>query len=273
MRGSVYVVSNPAMPGLLKVGYTTRAVDQRLAELASTGVPGKFRLEFFCEIAPAATLERQVHSALRKFHHNKEFFKCSLNEAVRAVKTELLSGAFVVYDMGGRANGAFLTPSEQQQIQRQAAALAAQRQEQLERQRAAAQLESRFLSVSSAADAALKKYCSQGKNEGLKSIAMLGLALTAPLHLGAGLLVFDKISPCGFDDGRATAKRLTANERATISQLYLVIAELRSLNAWRPVAERFYSTEQFLVSRGSTGCDVSDLLQGVFLGLGHIRPS
>jgi hypothetical protein len=273
MRGFLYIVSNPAMPGLLKVGYTTRAVNQRLTELASTGVPGKFRLEFYCEIESSVVLERKTHSALRKYHHNKEFFKCSVHEAVRAVKTQLLSGAYAVHDIGGPANGAFLTPAEEQEIERQAAIIAAKRQEQPERQRIASQLEARFRSIAPIADAAIKKYCSLGRNEGLKFAAMLGLALTAPLHFGTGLLLLDKISPCGFDDGRATAKKLKEAEQAVMDQLYSVIAELRSLNAWQRAAESFYTDEQFLVSKQTGSCDVSDLLQGVFLGLGHVKPS
>jgi len=272
MRGFLYVASNPAMPGLLKVGYTTRAVSQRLVELASTGVPGKFKLEFYCEIESAEVLERKTHSALRNYHHNKEFFKCGVREVVRAVKTQLLSGAYDLYDIGGPANGAFLSPDEQQEIGRQAAIVAANRQEQLERQRIASQLEARFRSIAPTADAAIKKYCSLGKNEGLKSAAMLGLVLTAPFHLGAGLLLFDKISPSSFDDGEATAKKLTAAERAIMDQLHSIITGLRSLNAWHKAAESFYTNEQFLVSKHSGNCDVSDLLHGVFLGLGHVKP-
>lgn len=41
--GIVYVLSNPAMPGLVKIGKTTRgSVDARLSELYSTGVPVPF---------------------------------------------------------------------------------------------------------------------------------------------------------------------------------------------------------------------------------------
>ena len=42
MEGSVYVLTNPAMPNMVKIGKTTRDVELRLADLYSTGVPLPF---------------------------------------------------------------------------------------------------------------------------------------------------------------------------------------------------------------------------------------
>jgi hypothetical protein len=40
LSGFVYLLSNPSMPGLLKIGYTERDVTERAAEIsAATGVP------------------------------------------------------------------------------------------------------------------------------------------------------------------------------------------------------------------------------------------
>lgn len=42
-HGIVYVLTNPAMPGLVKIGMTTRSdIDARMKELYSTGVPVPF---------------------------------------------------------------------------------------------------------------------------------------------------------------------------------------------------------------------------------------
>ena len=42
-KGLVYVLTNSAMPGLVKIGMTTRdSVDTRMKELYSTGVPVPF---------------------------------------------------------------------------------------------------------------------------------------------------------------------------------------------------------------------------------------
>jgi hypothetical protein len=45
-RGYIYVLSNPSMPGIVKVGRTFREPRARAAELsASTGVPTPFKIE------------------------------------------------------------------------------------------------------------------------------------------------------------------------------------------------------------------------------------
>ena len=48
IKGYVYVLSNPRMPGLVKVGCSTRPVDERVAELNSaTAVPAPFVVEAY----------------------------------------------------------------------------------------------------------------------------------------------------------------------------------------------------------------------------------
>ena len=42
MEVSLYVLNNPAVEGLVKIGKTTRDVSLRLADLYSTGVPLPF---------------------------------------------------------------------------------------------------------------------------------------------------------------------------------------------------------------------------------------
>ena len=46
LNGYVYILSNPWMPNLIKIGFTTRDIQERLAELNSaTGVPEPFIIE------------------------------------------------------------------------------------------------------------------------------------------------------------------------------------------------------------------------------------
>ena len=50
VAGYLYILSNPSMPGLLKIGLTTRPVLDRVEELnAATGVPTAFKIEAYFE--------------------------------------------------------------------------------------------------------------------------------------------------------------------------------------------------------------------------------
>ena len=47
MEGYVYVLINPSMEGLVKIGMTTSTPEERVTELSSaTGVPSKFILVY-----------------------------------------------------------------------------------------------------------------------------------------------------------------------------------------------------------------------------------
>lgn len=84
--GHVYILSNPAMPGLLKIGYTTKGVARRMKELAR----GAIGLEPFTLIAsfPSATPllhERAVHALLDAHRrHGTELFEVSREVAIKA---------------------------------------------------------------------------------------------------------------------------------------------------------------------------------------------
>lgn len=86
MKGVVYILSNPSMPGLLKVGFTTGTAAGRASELSHvTGVPTGFKVEWFLPVSgdPRA-VEQRAHAHLAKFREGKEFFKVTLAEAKAA---------------------------------------------------------------------------------------------------------------------------------------------------------------------------------------------
>ena len=63
--GFVYILSNASMPGLLKIGYTTRTVQQRVQELnRPTAVPTPFEIEAYFRSDGPEAHERRVHQAL-----------------------------------------------------------------------------------------------------------------------------------------------------------------------------------------------------------------
>jgi hypothetical protein len=87
-KGYLYILSNPAMPGLLKIGLTTRTVPDRVAELsAATGVPSAFLIEAYFESSDPQEHEEAVHRKLQNRRvAGKEFFRVSLDEAVEALR-------------------------------------------------------------------------------------------------------------------------------------------------------------------------------------------
>ena len=79
------------MPGLVKIGFTTRTVTERIAELhAMTGVPAPFILEaYFTSSQPAADETKGQTSLAPMRLANKEFFNCSVKEAIEAMERVL----------------------------------------------------------------------------------------------------------------------------------------------------------------------------------------
>ena len=60
----VYVLTNPAMPGFVKIGKTfIEDVSVRLQQLYTTGVPFPFDLAFACKVPNADEVERALHRA------------------------------------------------------------------------------------------------------------------------------------------------------------------------------------------------------------------
>lgn len=84
-QGYVYVLTNPAMPGVVKIGRTRRDPRTRLRELSSaTGVPVPFRLAGAVRAKDADAAEREIHERLRhkRVSRRREFFRCDAEEAL-----------------------------------------------------------------------------------------------------------------------------------------------------------------------------------------------
>jgi len=86
----VYVLSNPTMPGLLKIGYTTNSPEDRASQISrSTGVPLPFKVEYAHKCHEGEFFEYEVHKALDAYRVNndREFFKITLEEAKSVIET------------------------------------------------------------------------------------------------------------------------------------------------------------------------------------------
>jgi T5orf172 domain. len=83
--GIVYVLTNPAMPGLVKIGMTNReSVDARLKELFNTSVPVPFECEYACKVEHSEKVEKALHLAFHPYriHAQREFFKINPEQAI-----------------------------------------------------------------------------------------------------------------------------------------------------------------------------------------------
>ncbi len=86
---TVYVISNPAMPGIVKIGYTTaNDVNHRIASLYGSGVPLPFKLEFACKVPKALEVERALHVAFapHRVNPSREFFQIETEQAIVILK-------------------------------------------------------------------------------------------------------------------------------------------------------------------------------------------
>lgn len=89
-KGFVYILSNAAFPGMLKIGFTRKVPNERAAELSTTGVPNPFVVEYYCLVEGDSELEAKVHRALAVHRHraDREFFRIDINNAIRHIQIE-----------------------------------------------------------------------------------------------------------------------------------------------------------------------------------------
>ena len=85
----VYVLTNPAMRGLVKIGCTTNEdANIRIGQLYTTGVPVPFTLEFACRVENAKEVERALHLAFGpdRINPQREFFSIDPEQAIAILR-------------------------------------------------------------------------------------------------------------------------------------------------------------------------------------------
>src|SRR5579859_6306141 len=85
-RGWVYVISNQSMPGLLKIGFSSKDPHDRARELDNTGCPQPYVVEYDVLVSAPREVEQRIHTRLSDKRDGKEWFRCSLKEAISAVE-------------------------------------------------------------------------------------------------------------------------------------------------------------------------------------------
>jgi hypothetical protein len=73
----VYILTNEAMPGIIKIGLTENSVSERVLQLDTTSVPVPFQCYYAARVDDHKKVERALHTAFGDFRvrPNREFFK------------------------------------------------------------------------------------------------------------------------------------------------------------------------------------------------------
>jgi hypothetical protein len=104
MKGWVYVITNMAMPGLIKVSFSMKDPEIRAIELNHTGTPHPYAVEYDVLVENPHDIEQTIHKQLHAKQEGKEWFRCTPEEAVAAVKVVVGSGALLEnYKLADRA--------------------------------------------------------------------------------------------------------------------------------------------------------------------------
>ena len=88
--GYVYALINPSMPGLVKVGRTTRNPKDRALELSgATGVPTAFVVVYHEGFADCEEAEANIHLMLQReglrVSSNREFFNAEISDVIKTI--------------------------------------------------------------------------------------------------------------------------------------------------------------------------------------------
>ena len=88
MSEIIYVLTNPVMPDLIKIGRTIN-LEERLRSLSShTGVPVPFEVYFACTVADANKVEKSVHDAFgdHRVNQRREFFRLNPERVISVLQ-------------------------------------------------------------------------------------------------------------------------------------------------------------------------------------------
>lgn len=88
MNEIVYILTNEAMSGYIKIGRTSTSVEQRMQELYKTPVPLPFECFYAGKVNNAIEVERALHDAFadNRVSPNREFFQIAPERVVAVLK-------------------------------------------------------------------------------------------------------------------------------------------------------------------------------------------
>jgi hypothetical protein len=85
--GFVYILANETMPGIVKIGQTSRLSEDRAIDLFTTGVPQPFEVYFRALTSNPKDLEKEIHEQLKDLRVNsrREFFRVTPEQAINTI--------------------------------------------------------------------------------------------------------------------------------------------------------------------------------------------
>lgn len=89
MQGIVYILTNPFIPNMIKIGMTTAEdVKIRMAQLYTTGVPLPFECVYAAKVNNIENVEKALHIAFGpdRVNPKREFFEIDANQAIAIIK-------------------------------------------------------------------------------------------------------------------------------------------------------------------------------------------
>lgn len=116
--GHIYILINPSMEGLVKIGKTTREPESRAKELSqATGVATPFYVAFSICVADCHAAEEFVHAILdhNGFRHtaNREFFQMPLRQAIEVLMLAEKEWSRATAETGEQAPASEPAPSDE----------------------------------------------------------------------------------------------------------------------------------------------------------------
>lgn len=88
-EGWVYLITNEAMPGLIKIGYTLKTPDERARDLAGTGNPYEYTVKYAVLTKNPRELEIKLHKQFANDRAGKEWFNLSAAKVAGFIRLEV----------------------------------------------------------------------------------------------------------------------------------------------------------------------------------------
>ena len=86
-KGFVYILTNPSMAGIVKVGMTMKVPTERIKDpdFNATGISTPFEVVYCSFFDDMTQAEQLAHKALAQYHHAKEIIKADVVTAINAI--------------------------------------------------------------------------------------------------------------------------------------------------------------------------------------------